>query len=395
MVYGKAGVLLTPFYMRNLLNQAYGFAALGLTWENQVCTIRFSIRMETRGMKAVMQNKWRKIIAVLLILGAAGICLFLGRDSGKSATQSIFAMDTYMDITAYGRNSEKAVEAAVQEIYRLEELLSTGSETSEVTMLNKSKQGEVSEDYAYLLGYSGQLWESTEGAFDITIYPIMKAWGFAGKKYRVPAQEEIDLLLHYVDFSQITLDEESGRVVLPQQVEVDFGGIAKGYTSARVAQIMKEYGVESAIMNLGGNVQVVGTKTDGSLWKVAIKSPVETQDYLGVISVEDKAIITSGGYERYFEENGKTYHHIIDPKTGKPAENGLVSVTIVCADGTLADGLSTSLFVMGKEEAIAYWRAHQEAFEAVLYDEEGMLYITEGLVNVFSSELEYEIISKE
>ena len=301
-------------------------------------------------------------------------------------------MDTYMELTAYGRNSEQAVEAALEEIQRLDALLSTGSNTSEVTLLNKNKVGEFSEDYAYLLTRSMELFEETKGAFDITIYPIMKAWGFAGKKYCVPDDDELEALLQNVDVSKIQYDEETRKIILPEQVEIDFGGIAKGYTSSRVAQIMKTYGIKSAIINLGGNVQAIGTKNDGSLWKVAIKSPYESLPYLGVLSVEDKAVITSGGYERYFEENGMIYHHIIDPKTGKPAQNGLVSVTIVCKDGTLADGLSTALFVMGKDEAIDYWRAHKEEFDAVLYDENGRLYVTSGLEGSFSSDLSYEIV---
>lgn len=340
-----------------------------------------------------MKDTGKRIAAALLLLGIGVAVALAMRNESKSVTESIFAMDTYMDITAYGRNSEKAVEAAIAEIQRLDALFSTGSATSEVTMLNQNKKGELSEDYAYLLQRSIELWESTEGVFDITVYPIMKAWGFAGKEYRVPSREELEELLPYVDTALIDFDQASNTVTLPEQVEIDFGGIAKGYTSTRVAQIMEKYGIKSAMFNLGGNVQTVGAKTDGSMWRIAIKSPDNTLPYLGVISVADKAVITSGGYERYFEENGNSYHHIIDPKTGEPAQNGLVSVTIVCDDGTMADGLSTALYVMGKDEAIAYWRTHREKFDAVLLDEAGVLYITEGLEGFFSSELKYEIIS--
>ncbi len=339
-----------------------------------------------------MKDIWKRIAAVAAVLGVTVAAAFFLRNENASAAKSILAMDTYMDITAYGPNSKKAVDAAVAEIQRLDALLSTGSDTSEVTVLNREKKGQLSADYAYLLQRSQELWEKTEGAFDITIYPVMKAWGFAGKNYRVPSREELDRLLPYVDASAVVYDKETNTVSLPEQAEIDFGGIAKGYTSERVAKIMQEYGIESAMFNLGGNVQTIGTKTDGSKWHIAIKSPYDTLDYLGVISVEEKAVITSGGYERYFEENGNTYHHIIDPKTAMPAQNGLVSVTIVCEEGTLADGLSTSLFVMGKDEAIAYWRAHHEEFEAVLLDEAGRLYITEGLDRDFSSELKYELI---
>lgn len=340
-----------------------------------------------------MKEKWKRAVAAIALLGIGIAVAYFWKNENKSATRKLFAMDTYMEITAYGRKSEEAVAAAVTEIERLDALLSTGSETSEITMLNRNKEAVVSEDSAYLLKRSMELWESTGGAFDITIYPVMKAWGFAGETFQVPEENELGNLLTYVDASRIAFDGEKNKVVLPEQVEIDFGGIAKGYTSARVAQIMKEYHIKSAKLNLGGNVQTVGEKTDGSAWRIAIKSPDDTFPYLGVISVKDKAVITSGGYERYFEENGIIYHHIIDPKTGRPAQSGLCSVTIVCEDGTLADGLSTALYVMGKDKAIAYWKEHKDEFEAVLMDDIGMLYVTEGLADSFSSESAYEIVT--
>lgn len=134
-------------------------------------------------------------------------------------------------------------------------------------------------------------------------------------------------------------------------MKVDFGGIAKGYTSASVMEIFKECGVTSGLVSLGGNVQALGSKIDGSSWKVAVQNPDSEENYLGVLSIKDKAVITSGGYERYLK-NGKVYHHIIDPSTGYPANSGLKSVTIVSNDGTLADGLSTSLFIMGLKKQL-------------------------------------------
>lgn len=341
-----------------------------------------------------MNNIWKRIIAALAVFGIGILLFFCAKNENKSATRSLFAMDTYMEIKAYGRRSEEAVEAAAKEITRLDELLSTGSENSEITMLNHNKTGNVSEDTAYLLKRSIELWKTTGGAFDITIYPVMRAWGFTGQEFRVPDNAELTDLLADVDASKLEFNEDSKILTIPENVEIDFGGIAKGYTSERVAKIMKEYDIKIATLNLGGNVQTIGAKPDGSEWKIAIKNPDNTQSYLGVISVKDKAVITSGGYERYFEEDGIVYHHIIDPKTGKPAKNGLTSVTIVCDDGTLADGLSTALYVLGKDEAIAYWKAHNEEFDAVFLDDTGKLYVTQGLEKSFTSESNYEIINE-
>jgi thiamine biosynthesis lipoprotein len=190
-----------------------------------------------------------------------------------------------------------------------------------------------------------------------------------------------------LDVSLIDFDQETGRVSFGKEgMAVDFGGIAKGYTSARIMDIFAECGVTSAMVNLGGNVQTYGTKPDGKKWKIAVQDPKKEGNYLCIIDSAGQAIITSGGYERYFEEDGVRYHHIIDPSDGYPADNGLVSVTIVSADGTLADGLSTSLFVMGRDKAIDYWREHSGEFEMVLYTDGGELLATEGLKDILTSE---------
>ena len=177
-------------------------------------------------------------------------------------------------------------------------------------------------------------------------------------------------------------------------MKIDFGGIAKGYTSSRIMQIYKKCGVTSGLVSLGGNVQLLGAKPDGSAWKVAVESPDEDGNYLGILQAKDKAVITSGGYERDFEKNGKKYHHIIDPSTGYPAENGLTSVTIVSDDGTLADGLSTSLFIMGSEKAQKYWKEHSDEFDTILVKDDGSILVSEGIADYFTSESDFTIIKK-
>lgn len=313
-----------------------------------------------------------------------------------SSSRDIFAMDTYMTVTAYGPNAEMAVDQAQQEIERLDALLSTGAETSEVAQINANGGGTLSEDTTYLLERSLDLYDSTKGVFDIAIYPIMDAWGFTTGNYTVPSDEMIENLLPLTDANNIIYDKDESSISFAKDgMKIDFGGIAKGYTSGRIADIYRECGVTSGLINLGGNVQVVGTKTDGSKWRVAVQSPETEDDYLGILSTADRAVITSGGYERYFEQDGMKYHHIIDPSTGHPANNGLVSVTIVSADGTLADGLSTSLFIMGKDKAAEYWCAHSDEFDTILEDADGVLYVTEGIADDFTSDHETNIIRKD
>ncbi len=313
-------------------------------------------------------------------------------DNSKESSRDIFAMDTYLTVTAYGEHGEEAVDAAEEEILRLDALLSTGDENSEIAKVNSEHGGSLSEDTEYLIDRSLELYKSTDGAFDIAIYPVMEAWGFTTQDYRVPGQEELEELLKGTDLSELQLDTETHTVLMPENMEIDLGGIAKGYTSARLMDLYRERGVTSGMVNLGGNVQVLGTKPDGSLWRVAVQSPDEEWDYLGIVSIQDKAVITSGGYERYFEEDGVTYHHIIDPATGYPADSGLTSVTVVSADGTLADGLSTSLFIMGAEKAEEYWRDHADEFDMILLTEEGNLLVTEGLEDSFETDLSVTMV---
>lgn len=301
--------------------------------------------------------------------------------------QNFFAMDTYMSVQVYGKNAQKNVEKAIAEIERLDALLSTGKEDSEVSQINQNGGGKLSIDTGNLMDRAKYLYSESDGAFDISIYPVMKAWGFADKDYHVPEERVLREALSKVSMDRIRVSVDK-EVTLPAGTEIDFGGIAKGYTADRVAGILKANGVESAMLDLGGNVQLIGKKPDGSDWKIAIQNPDGSDHYLGVVKTADKAIVTSGGYERNFTQDGVTYHHIIDPKTGYPVQNGLVSVTIVSADGTMADGLSTTLFVMGQERATEYWRQHSSEFDFVMYREDGTLWITSGLKDCFSSEFE-------
>lgn len=311
------------------------------------------------------------------------------------AVRDVFAMDTYMTVKAYGSNGDAAVDAAVDEINRLDALLSTGKKDSEIGQINANNGGQLSEDGAVLMERSLELYKSTNGAFDVAIYPVMKAWGFTDGNYQVPDADTLKATLELVDPSLIDYDKETSIVSFKKDgVQIDLGGIAKGYTSSMIMDIYEEKCVTSGLVNLGGNAQVFGTKPDGSLWRVAVQSPDSEDEYLGVLETKDKAIITSGGYERYFEKDGVTYHHIIDPSTGYPADNGLISVTIVSADGTLADGLSTSLFVMGKDKATDYWKAHSDEFDMILLTDDEKLYVSEGIKDSFTSDREFEIVEK-
>lgn len=355
----------------------------------------------------IKRKKTRMFAATLTGCMAIGLLTGCGQNGSQNAgtgsqasalkeqTREVFAMDTYMTLKAYGKDAKKALDASVKEIERLDDLISTGKKTSEISKLNQNGSAKVSSDTMELIEKSRELYQDTDGAFDISVYPIMEAWGFTTEKYRIPGEKELKSLLANMDADKIICNDKDQTVKLARKgMKIDLGGIAKGYTSGRVMKIMKKYGVKNAVISLGGNVQTLNSKPDGSAWQIAVEDPKDKSSYIGVLSLRNQAAITSGGYERYFEKNGKKYHHIIDPKTGYPARKGLSSVTIISEDGTLADGLSTSLFIMGRKKAADYWKKHASAFDAVLVEDDGTIWVTEGIKDSFSSEETVKVIHK-
>lgn len=311
------------------------------------------------------------------------------------ASKEFFAMDTYMEVDVYGDNGEKAVAKAEKEVNKLDSILSTGKSTSEISKLNKNKKQVVSADTMSLIKESVKISKETNSAFNPAIYPLMELWGFTTKNYYVPKDNEIKTLLNHMDIDNIKIDERKNEVSFKDSnMKIDLGAIAKGYTSSKIIDIFKENNVKSGMVTLGGNVQVLGKKPDGSLWKVGIQNPIGEDEYLGVLQTSDKAVITSGGYERNFTKNGKTYHHILDPSNGYPANNGLTSVTIISSDGTLADALSTSLFVMGKDKAIDFYKKSNYNFDFILYTSDNKLIISDGIEDIFSSDLDIKVVNK-
>lgn len=302
-------------------------------------------------------------------------------------------MDTYMTLKAYGADGEEALDEAIEEIQRLDALWSVGNTESEIAKLNQKKTEKVSKETIQLIQCAKKVSKETEGAFDITIYPLMELWGFPSQNYQVPSEAEIkEILDSNIGMDKVMVDEKNQEITLKDEVQIDLGGIAKGYTSEQVARILKRHDIEHGVISLGGNVQAIGKKIDGSRWKVGIQPPKDDMEMIGTYEACNEAVTTSGGYERYFEEDGKAYHHILDPDTGKPSNQDLISVTAISEDGMLADCLSTTLFVMGKEKAEEYWKNNREKFQMILVDEDEKIYITEGIKDYFSSDYEYSIM---
>lgn len=333
------------------------------------------------------------LFPALICVMALSACSSVGTEKAaleKEAEKTVYAMDTVMILKAYGENADEALDKAEEEIKRLDNTLRRGSEDSEIYKVNAEKSAEVSEDTAGLVKAALDICEATDGAFDISTAPVTDLWGFYTKEFHVPSENELSEELSKVNYKNISVD--NNVISVSNNSQIDLGGIAKGYLSGRIMDIFKDNGVNSAIVSLGGNVQTLGKKPDGSEWKVAIQNP-DDDTYIGNVSVFDKAVITSGGYQRFFEQDGVIYHHIIDPKTGYPSDSGVKSVSVVSDNGTLADGLSTALFVMGLDKGTEYWRSH-DGFEVIFLTDDNRIYITEGLESIFESEYEYSVIVK-
>ena len=324
----------------------------------------------------------KRLFALCLALVLLSGCTPAPTQAAPAWESTFFAMDTVMNVRIYAGGDEALLNAAGKRVRELEALLSVTDPDSEIYALNRDGSAALSSDTAGLLAGALELCGRTEGALDITVYPMVRAWGFTTGDYAVPDGKTIEELLARVDYTRVALDEAAGTASLPGGVEVDLGSVAKGYTGDILAGLLKAHGVESALLDLGGTIQALGSKPDGSPWRIGVRDP-EGDGNIGVVTVTDKAVVTSGGYERYFEQDGVRYWHIIDPAAGVPARSGLLSVTVVGDSGLVCDALSTALFVMGLDGALEHWRAHRD-FEAVFVCDDGSVTVTAGLENDFT-----------
>lgn len=328
----------------------------------------------------------RKITALLLALCVLCLCACTKKAAPK--TLELFAMDTYMTLQVYG--DDDVLSSLSQEIDELDHLLSATNEKSGLFALNQEGRAECDPRLTELLSESLALFDRTGGALDVSVYPAVRLWGFPTDDFRVPLDEELSEALIYIGASHVRLSGDT--VTMDAGTMLDFGAVAKGYAARACLELLEASDASAAVLSLGGNIQTYGDKPGGD-WLIGITDPTGETDYFATLSLSGThAIVTSGSYQRYFEQDGKRYHHILDPKTGKPAETGLLSVTVVCDDALVADGLSTALFVMGLDKATGFYRESDD-FEAVFYLEDGRIYVTEGLAKAYSG-AEYEVIAR-
>lgn len=257
-------------------------------------------------------------------------------------------MGTFIEVISTDKNAAQIV---FGEIERIESLLSKYKEDSEIARLNRSGRLKVSQDTFYILQKAGGFWQASAGAFDVSIGPLMDLWGFTEKKYRLPRKEEINNTLKMVGFDKIIFNPEDNVVKFKfLGMKIDLGAIAKGYALDCAVKKLKEQGIRSCLINAGGQIHCLGDRF-GEPWKVAVQS-ARGEDFTGRLELKDRSVATSGDYEQYFIKRNRRYSHILNPKTGYPADSGIVSVTVVAPTGLTADALATAIFVLGKDKGL-------------------------------------------
>ncbi|MEZ5008515.1 MAG: FAD:protein FMN transferase [Chitinophagales bacterium] len=303
-------------------------------------------------------------------------------------TEEANHMGTVFQITALGENEDiakDAVKSAYEEVERIEKLISSWDENSETSLINRNagiRPVKVSEELFNLIDRSKKVSKLTNGVFDISFASIDKIWHFDGTMTEIPTAEAIANSVAKINYEHIILNYDSLSVFLKDEgMKIGFGGIGKGYTANRCKTIMLENGIMNGVVNAGGDLITWGKQSNGEDWTIGIADPSKKESALSYLNINDQSVVTSGNYERFIEIDGKKYCHIIDPRTGWPAES-LNSVTIICSDAEIGDALATSVFILGVDEGLALINQLQD-IECFIVDEQDSLFYSNGV------ELEY------
>ena len=323
---------------------------------------------------------------LLLCAALPGFCR--GAPETPMTRTEVGLLGTTCTVTIYRGWSQAAFDEVFARIAQIEDRMTVNRDDSEVIRVNRAAGKapvKVSPDTFAVIAKGLEISRQGGGAFDITVGPLVKLWGIGTTAARVPAAREIAEARARVGWGNVQLSRQDSTVFLRQRgMALDLGAIAKGYAADEAARILRTRGVKSALINLGGNVLTVGSKPDGSPWRIGVQNPEEPRGtHIGVVEVGETAVVTSGSYERFFESGGRRYHHILDTSTGFPASNGLAAVMIVTGDSTAADGYSTLVFALGLQKGRALVEGTEGAIEALFVTDSREVFVTPGLKNRF------------
>ena len=323
-------------------------------------------------------------LRILSAFSAVLLMILLTGCSGPSRNQKVtdtgFFFDTVVSVTLYGAENETLLGDCFSLMRDYENMFSRTRENSDIWNINHScgKPVEVSEETAALLQMAKYYYELSEGAFDITVAPVVSLWDFTGESHHtVPSQEELQKTLSHVDCRKLEIHGTTVTLNDPE-ASIDPGGIAKGFIADRIKDFLEDQGIKSGLISLGGNVLTIGTKPDSTPWNIAIRKPFgEASESVATVRTAGESVVTSGTYERYFEVDGTLYHHILNPENGCPADNGLTSVTIISDSSAAGDALSTACFVLGPEKGMALVESLENT-EALFITEDLSMYQSSG-----------------
>ncbi|MEW6523775.1 MAG: FAD:protein FMN transferase [Bacillota bacterium] len=333
--------------------------------------------------KASCRGRAKLLLLVLVLTTSVPGCFQLGKPPPAAQTleRTEFMMDTIVRITYFQPGQGAAVEKALAAMQEIEEKMSAHLDTSEVSAINRAAglhPVKVSSQTLQTIMLGLEAGRLTGGAFDITIKPLIDLWGIGKKGDYVPSSEEIESARQLVDYRLVRVDQEAGEVMLEKAgMAMDLGGIAKGYAVDEAARVLMENGVTEALINAGGDIYVLGEKAGGNPWRIAVQHPRRSSDYIAILQLRSISAVTSGDYERFIDVGGQRYHHILDPRTGRPPGE-LVSATVVASSAAMADALSTAVFVLGLEPGMALLRS-LPGVEGLVVTPAGTVIYTDGL----------------
>jgi thiamine biosynthesis lipoprotein len=336
---------------------------------------------KTKGCKGYIRSLFLILLVFSFIMSG---CSKPDMDESISDTQ--FMLGTIITIQLFGTKDESLIDESFQIIQDVENQMSLSIENSELNLLNEAAGSgfvETTDHVFFVIQKALEYSRLSSGGFDISLEPVISLWNIGTEEARVPEANELTEALKKVDYKKIQIDESNTSVSLEEGMSLDLGGIAKGYAADLVSDYLREEGITKAILNLGGNVLVIGTKSEDSGFKVGLQNPFSERNvYFGIVEVSDKTVVTSGIYERNFTQDGVTYHHILDTISGYPVTNGVAAVSVIASQSIDADALSTLLFVMGVDKGIALCES-LEGVECIYVTDDSKLTMTKGAMDIF------------
>ena len=328
------------------------------------------------------------LIAFIFLITILLIIIFFNRNKATdTVNKTTYSLGTIINLNALGKNAEKAIDEAISKLNQIDDKMSIYKDYSEISKIN-SNAGlsfqKVSKETFFLIQNALEYSTLSDGAFDITIRPLVNLWGIGTKNQKIPTQNQIDEKLNFVNYNDVILNIDDYSVKLRYKKQsIDLGGIAKGYAADEIKKTYKKYKIKNGIIDLGGNIYAYREKADASAWRVGIQNPFNTRgEYLGIVNVKDKSVVTSGYYEKFFEKDNKKYHHIIDPRTGYPSESEIISSTIISERSLDGDGLSTGVYILGIQKATNLIES-LKGVEAIFVTADKKVYLTSGIKGYF------------